>query len=207
DEAQQAIKAAHESFSTWSQLTAYDRSAYLTKLTNLIIAHKEELGKIMTLEMGKPITQSVGESEYAASFLTWYAEEAKRIYGSTIPSHVPNKRMHVWKKPVGVVGAITPWNFPLSMITRKIGPALAAGCTVVIKPSRESPLTAMKFMELVNEAGFPPGVINTITGSSSQIVGEMVNDNRIRKVTFTGSTEVGKLLIEQSAKNVTKLSL
>lgn len=207
DEAQQAIKAAHESFSTWSQLTAYDRSAYLTKLTNLIIAHKEELGKIMTLEMGKPITQSVGESEYAASFLTWYAEEAKRIYGSTIPSHVPNKRMHVWKKPVGVVGAITPWNFPLAMITRKIGPALAAGCTVVIKPSRESPLTAMKFMELVNEAGFPPGVINTITGSSSQIVGEMVNDNRIRKVTFTGSTEVGKLLIEQSAKNVTKLSL
>lgn len=202
-----AIEAANEAFTLWSQLTAYERANYLKKLNDLIIANQEELGKIMTLEMGKPIAQSLGEAIYSASFVEWYAEEAKRIYGETIPSHMNNKRMQVWKKPVGVVGAITPWNFPLAMITRKIAPALAAGCTVVIKPSRESPLTAMKFMELVEEANFPKGVVNVVTGSSSQIVGEMMENPIVRKVTFTGSTEVGKLLIEQSAKNVTKLSL
>ena len=207
EEAKLAIEAAHEAFKTWSQLTAYDRSNYLKKLNDLIIANQDELGKIMTLEMGKPIAQSIGEAVYAASFVEWYAEEGKRIYGETIPPHVTNKRMQVWKKPVGVVGAITPWNFPLAMITRKIAPALAAGCTVVVKPSRESPLSAMKFMELVNEAGFPKGVVNVVTGSSSQIVGEMMENPLVRKVTFTGSTEVGKLLIEQSAINVTKLSL
>lgn len=206
-EAKQAIDAAYEAFHSWSQLTAYERADYLNKLTTLIIDNKDELGKIMTLEMGKPITQSIGEAVYAASFVEWYAEEAKRIYGETIPSHVANKRMQVWKKPVGVVGAITPWNFPLAMITRKIAPALAAGCTVIVKPSRESPLTAMKFIELVERAGFPQGVVNVVTGSSSQIVGEMMDDARVRKVTFTGSTEVGKLLIEQSTKNVTQLSL
>lgn len=207
EEAKMAIDAAYEAFTSWSKTTAYERSAYLRKLNDLIIANQEELGKIMTLEMGKPITQSVGEALYAASFVEWYAEEAKRVYGETIPSHMSTKRMQVWRKPVGVVGAITPWNFPLAMITRKIAPALAAGCTVVIKPSKESPLTAMKFMELVEEVGFPKGVINVVTGSSSQIVGEMMDNPKVRKVTFTGSTEVGKLLIEQSAKNVTKLSL
>lgn len=207
EEAKQAIDAAYNAFKTWSKLTAYDRFIYLKKLNDLIIANQDNLGKTMTLEMGKPIVQSVGEAIYAASFVEWYAEEAKRIYGETIPTHVASKRMQVWKKPVGVVGAITPWNFPLAMITRKIAPALAAGCTVVIKPSRESPLTAMKFIELVREAGFPNGVINVVTGSSSQIVGEMMENSRVRKVTFTGSTEVGKLLIKQSAKNVTKLSL
>lgn len=207
EEAKQAIDAAYNAFKTWSKLTAYDRFIYLKKLNDLIIANQDDLGKTMTLEMGKPIVQSVGEAIYAASFVEWYAEEAKRIYGETIPTHVASKRMQVWKKPVGVVGAITPWNFPLAMITRKIAPALAAGCTVVIKPSRESPLTAMKFIELVREAGFPNGVINVVTGSSSQIVGEMMENSRVRKVTFTGSTEVGKLLIKQSAKNVTKLSL
>lgn len=207
NEAIRAIEAASDSLANWSQITAYERSAYLKKLNALLHEHKDELGKIMTLEMGKPITQSVGEVIYAASFVEWYAEEAKRIYGETIPSHDPNKRMQVWKKPIGVVGAITPWNFPLAMITRKIAPALAAGCTVVVKPSRESPLTAMKFMELVKKAGFPAGVVNMITGSSSAIVGEMMADERVRKVTFTGSTEIGKLLIEQSAQTVKKLSL
>ncbi|NLI67723.1 MAG: NAD-dependent succinate-semialdehyde dehydrogenase [Bacilli bacterium] len=206
-EAKRAIEAAHTAFSSWSRLTAYERSNYLKKLNDLILENQEELAKTMTLEMGKPISQSIGEAVYAATFVEWYAEEAKRIYGETIPSHMTNKRMQVWKKPVGVVGAITPWNFPLAMITRKIAPALAAGCTVVVKPSRESPLTALKFMELVNEAGFPKGVVNIVTGSSSQIVGEMMENPLVRKVTFTGSTEVGKLLIEQSAKNVTKLSL
>lgn len=206
-EAKRAIEAAHTAFSTWTRLTAYERSNYLKKLNDLILENQEELAKTMTLEMGKPISQSIGEAVYAATFVEWYAEEAKRIYGETIPSHMTNKRMQVWKKPVGVVGAITPWNFPLAMITRKIAPALAAGCTVVVKPSRESPLTALKFMELVNEAGFPKGVVNIVTGSSSQIVGEMMENPLVRKVTFTGSTEVGKLLIEQSAKNVTKLSL
>lgn len=207
EEAKRAIDAAHEAFKSWSKLTAYERFHYLKKLNDLIIENKNDLGETMTLEMGKPIAQSVGEAVYAASFVEWYAEEGKRIYGETIPSHMTNKRMQVWKKPVGVVGAVTPWNFPLAMITRKITPALAAGCTVVIKPSRESPLTAMKFMRLVLEAGFPDGVINVVTGSSSQIVGEMMENSTVRKVTFTGSTEVGKLLIEQSAKNVTKLSL
>ncbi len=206
-EAKRAIEAAHTAFSSWSRLTAYERSNYLKKLNDLILENQEELAKTMTLEMGKPISQSIGEAVYAATFVEWYAEEAKRIYGETIPSHLTNKRMQVWKKPVGVVGAITPWNFPLAMITRKIAPALAADCTVVVKPSRESPLTALKFMELINEAGFPKGVVNIVTGSSSQIVGEMMENPLVRKVTFTGSTEVGKLLIEQSAKNVTKLSL
>lgn len=206
-EAKKAITAAYEAFTTWSQLTAYERSQRLQQLYKLLLEQKETIAHIMTLEMGKPITQSIGEVLYGASFVEWFAEEAKRIYGETIPSHIGDKRMQVWKKPVGVVGAITPWNFPLAMITRKIAPALAAGCTVVVKPSRESPLTAMKLMELVDEAGFPPGVINMVTGSSSEIVGEMMDDARVRKVTFTGSTEVGKLLIQQSAKNVTKLSL
>src|SRR5690625_3330606 len=146
-----------------------------------MLEETEDLAKTMTLEMGKPLQQSIGEVSYSASFIEWYAEEGKRVYGETIPSHVANKRMQVWKKPVGVVCAITPWNFPLAMITRKIAPALEAGCTVVVKPSRESPLTAMKFMELVEQAGFPKGVINVVTGSSSEIVGEMMNDARVRK--------------------------
>lgn len=165
------------------------------------------MAKMMTLEMGKPFKESQGEVVYGASFVEWYAEEAKRVYGETIPSHAANKRLQVWKKPVGVVAAITPWNFPLAMITRKIAPALAAGCTVIIKPSKESPITAVKFMELAEQAGFPEGVINLVTGSSTEIVGEMMDNEKVRKITFTGSTEVGKLLIEQSAKQVKRLSL
>lgn len=206
-EADLAIKAAHDAFEGWADLTAYDRAAYLKKLNDLLIENKEELGRMMTLEMGKPITQSIGEVMYSASFLEWYAEEGKRIYGQTVPAHIPGKRMQVWKKPVGVVAAVTPWNFPLAMLTRKIGPALAAGCTVIMKPSSESPLTAGMFMELVKEAGFPKGVVNLVTGSSSKIVGRIMEDSRVRKLTFTGSTEVGKILIGQSADNVKLLSL
>ena len=207
NEADQAIQAAEGAFESWANLTAYDRANYLMKLNDLILENKEEMAKLMTLEMGKPITESRGEVEYGASFIKWFAEEGKRIYGQTVPAHVPNKRMQVWKKPVGVVAAITPWNFPLAMLTRKVGPALAAGCTVIMKPSSESPLTAAMFMDLVTQAGFPNGVVNLITGSSSKIAGKIMADNRVKKVTFTGSTEVGKLLIEQSAENVKKLSL
>ena len=206
-EAERAIEAAHNAFEGWADLTAYDRASYLKKLNDLLIENKEELGRMMTLEMGKPITQSIGEVMYSASFLEWYAEEGKRIYGQTVPAHIPGKRMQVWKKPVGVVAAVTPWNFPLAMLTRKIGPALAAGCTVIMKPSSESPLTAGMFMELVKEAGFPKGVVNLVTGSSSKIVGRIMEDSRVRKLTFTGSTEVGKILIGQSADNVKLLSL
>ncbi|MFS8581020.1 MAG: aldehyde dehydrogenase family protein, partial [Novibacillus thermophilus] len=141
EEAAQAIEAADEAFPSWSQATAYERATFLKKFHQLILENKEELAQTMTLEMGKPIKESRGEVEYAATFIEWFAEESKRVYGETVPSHVQNKRLNVWKKPVGVVAAITPWNFPAAMLTRKMGPALAAGCTVVVKPSSESPLT------------------------------------------------------------------
>jgi len=207
EEAKEAVEAAHAAFQKWSRTTAYERASYLKKLYGLLLDNKEHMAKMMTLEMGKPFKESQGEVVYGASFVEWYAEEAKRVYGETIPSHAANKRLQVWKKPVGVVAAITPWNFPLAMITRKIAPALAAGCTVIIKPSKESPITAVKFMELAEQAGFPEGVINLVTGSSTEIVGEMMDNEKVRKITFTGSTEVGKLLIEQSAKQVKRLSL
>src|SRR5699024_3382130 len=207
NEADQAIQAAEGAFESWANLTAYDRANYLMKLNDLILENKEEMAKLMTLEMGKPITESRGEVEYGASFIKWVAEEGKRIYGQTVPAHVPNKRMQVWKKPVGVVAAITPWNFPLAMLTRKVGPALAAGCTVIMKRSSESPLTAAMFMDLVTQAGFPKGVVSLVRGSSSKIVGKIMAGERVRKLTFTGCTEVGKLLIRQSADNVKLLSL
>lgn len=206
-EAEMAIDAAYEAFESWSKLTAYERATYLKKLNQLLLDNQEELGKTMTLEMGKPINEAVGEVIYAASFIEWYAEEAKRIYGETIQSHLPTKRMQVWKKPVGVVAAITPWNFPLAMLTRKLGPALAAGCTVLVKPSSDSPITAIKFMELVEQAGFPKGVVNIVTGSSGEIGEEIMQNEKVSKVTFTGSTEVGKILIKQSADQVKRLSL
>ncbi|OZU88209.1 succinate-semialdehyde dehydrogenase (NADP(+)) [Virgibacillus indicus] len=206
-EANQAIEAAHNAFHSWSQLTAYERAGYLKRLHQLMLDNTEELAEIMTLEMGKPIHESRGEVKYAASFIEWFAEEGKRIYGETIPSHVSGKRLQVWKKPVGVVAAITPWNFPAAMLTRKMGPALAAGCTVIMKPSGESPLTAVKLMELCEQAGFPKGVINLVTGSSSKIAKAIMENDKVRKITFTGSTEVGKILIRQSADQVKRLSL
>src|SRR5690625_2213938 len=206
-ETTEAIDAAHEAFQTWSQTTPYERAGYLKKLNELILDHVEELAQLMTIEMGKPIKESRGEVKYGASFIEWFAEEGKRVYGETVPSHTANKRMQVWKKPVGVVAAITPWNFPMAMLTRKMGPALAAGCTVVIKPSSDSPLTAIKLMELCEQAGFPKGVVNLVTGSSSAFGKAVMSDGRVRKITFTGSTEVGKILIRQSADQVKRLSL
>ena len=207
EEARLAIEAAHDAFASWSNLTAFDRTKILRKYFDLIIEYEDELAKLMTLEMGKPITEARGEVHYAANYIEWYAEEGKRIYGETIPTHHPDKRLQLWKKPIGVVAAITPWNFPAAMLTRKMGPALAAGCTVVIKPSRETPLTAIKLVEIAEQAGFPKGVINIVTGSSKEIGEIFLTDNRVKKVTFTGSTEVGKTLIEQSASTVKKLSL
>jgi len=207
EEARLAIEAAHDAFASWSNLTAFDRTKILRKYFDLIIEYEDELAKLMTLEMGKPITEARGEVHYAANYIEWYAEEGKRIYGETIPTHHPDKRLQLWKKPIGVVAAITPWNFPAAMLTRKMGPALAAGCTVVIKPSRETPLTAIKLVEIAEQAGFPKGVINIVTGSSKEIGEIFLTDNRVKKVTFTGSTEVGKTLIKQSASTVKKLSL
>lgn len=207
EEANKAIDAAHDAFQSWSQTTAYERATYLKRLYELMIEHRDELAQIMTMEMGKPINESIGEVTNAADFLEWFAEEGKRVYGEILPTHTTSKRLQVWKKPVGVVAAITPWNFPAAMLTRKMGPALAAGCTIVIKPSSESPLTAIKMIELCEKAGFPKGVINLVTGSSSKIGKAIMENEKIRKVTFTGSTEVGKVLIEQSAHQVKRLSL
>nr|WP_275899729.1 NAD-dependent succinate-semialdehyde dehydrogenase [Bacillus piscicola] len=207
DETRKAIDAAHDAFSEWSAKTVYERAALLDKLNDAILANQDELARLMTLEMGKPLAEAKGEAAYAASFIDWFAAEGKRMYGQTIPTHAANKRLQVWKQPVGVVAAITPWNFPLAMLTRKMGPALAAGCTVVIKPSRETPLTAIRFVELCEEVGFPAGVVNIVTGSSSQIGGELMANEKVRKVTFTGSTEVGKELMRQGADQVMRLSL
>ncbi|EIT84546.1 aldehyde dehydrogenase [Fictibacillus macauensis ZFHKF-1] len=206
-ETQAAISAAEEAFSSWSRLAAYERSSYLEKLYTLMMEHKEELATIMTSEMGKPLKESLGEVQYAADFIKWYAEEGKRVYGRNIPASTSNKRLSVIKQPVGVVAAITPWNFPAAMITRKLGPALAAGCTVIVKPPKETPLTAVRLVELCEEAGFPKGVVNLLTGSSSLIAKELMGSTAVKKVTFTGSTEVGKMLIEQSAQTVKNVSM
>ncbi|WHY74123.1 NAD-dependent succinate-semialdehyde dehydrogenase [Fictibacillus enclensis] len=207
EETRAAIESAHEAFGPWAKLTAYDRAAYLDKLYDLMIEQKEEIAELMTREMGKPMKESLGEVQYAASFIKWFAEEGKRVYGRTIPASAENKRMQVLKQPVGVVAAITPWNFPAAMITRKLGPALAAGCPIIIKPPKETPLTAIKLVELCVEAGFPKGVVSLLTGSSSLIAGELMESDKVKKITFTGSTEVGKMLIEQSAKTVKNVSM
>jgi succinate-semialdehyde dehydrogenase / glutarate-semialdehyde dehydrogenase len=207
EETDAAIDAAHVAFSGWSKLTAYERADYLMKLHDLMLEEKEDIAELMTLEMGKPLKESVGEVMYAASFIKWYAEEGKRVYGRTIPSSAGNKRMQVLRQPVGVVAAITPWNFPAAMITRKLGPALAAGCTFIVKPPKETPLTAIKLVELADKAGFPKGVINLVTGSSSIIGKAIMDSEKVRKVTFTGSTEIGKKLIEQSAATVKNVSM
>ncbi|MFA8439384.1 NAD-dependent succinate-semialdehyde dehydrogenase [Pueribacillus sp. YX66] len=206
-ETREAIDAAYKAFPEWSKLTAYERSAYLEKLYDLMIEAIEPLAEMMTLEMGKPLAESRGEVQYAASFIKWYAEEGKRVYGRTIPSHVNHKRMIVTKQPVGVVGAITPWNFPAAMITRKLGPALAAGCTFVVKPADETPLTAIMLAELCERAGIPKGVINVITGKAAPIGEELLTNPRVNKITFTGSTEVGKLLLKQGADQVKNMSM
>lgn len=206
-EAGLAVDAAADAFSAWSRRTANERGELLRRWHQLIAEHTDELARIMTTEQGKPLKEAAGEIQYANSFVSWYAEEGKRIYGETIPGSSSRQRIIVTKQPVGVVAAITPWNFPASMITRKVAPALAAGCTVVIKPSSETPFTAIKLVELADQAGIPAGVINIVTGASSDISGVWQADSRVRKLSFTGSTEVGKQLMAGAAANVKKISL
>ncbi len=206
-EAKAAVDAAHSAFKTWSKKTADERSQLLMKWFHLIDEHKVEIGTVMTMEQGKPVHEAIGEVNYANSFLSWYAEEGKRIYGETIPAAHPNKRILIRKEPVGVVAAITPWNFPAAMITRKVAPALAAGCTVVVKPAQQTPLTALKLAELAEKAGIPAGVFNVVTGKSKEIGDAWLKDPRVRKLTFTGSTEVGKVLMRGAAETVKKISL
>lgn len=206
-EAGLAVDAAADAFPAWSRRTANERGELLRRWHQLIAEHTDELARIMTTEQGKPLKEAAGEIQYANSFVSWYAEEGKRIYGETIPGSSSRQRIIVTKQPVGVVAAITPWNFPASMITRKVAPALAAGCTVVIKPSSETPFTAIKLLELADQAGIPAGVINIVTGASSDISGVWQADSRVRKLSFTGSTEVGKQLMAGAAANVKKISL
>lgn len=207
EEAKQAAEAAAEAFKVWSQYSAYERAELIWKWHHLINENKEDLARTLTMEQGKPFKEALGEIAYANGFFSWYAEEGKRIYGETIPATGRDKRLFVQKQPVGVVAAITPWNFPAAMITRKVGPALAAGCTVVVKPAEQSPLTAFKLAELAEKAGFPKGVINIVTGNAQEIGKVWLDDTRVRKLTFTGSTEVGKLLMRGSADTVKKVSL
>ncbi len=203
-----AIDAAESAFPKWAAMTAKERATVLRRWFNLITEHTDRLAVLITEEMGKPFAEARGEVAYGASFVDWFAEEGRRIYGDVIKPHMTDKRILVIKQPVGVVAAITPWNFPLAMITRKVSPALAAGCTVVIKPSEDTPLTALAVCELANQAGMPAGVINCVTGMDAPGIGEVLTrDSRVRKVTFTGSTQVGKILYRQCAESVKKLSL
>jgi succinate-semialdehyde dehydrogenase/glutarate-semialdehyde dehydrogenase len=207
-EAQRAILAAEAALPEWRAKTATARATILRKWHDLILENASDLGLLLTLEQGKPVPEAKGEVRYGATFIEWFAEEGKRAYGDVIPPHLPGMRLLVVKQPVGVVAAITPWNFPNAMITRKVAPALAAGCTVVLKPSEETPLSALALAELALRAGFPPGVLNIVTGLEAPIIGKVLTDSPIvRKVSFTGSTEVGKLLMRQSADTVKKISL
>ena len=202
-----AIDAASRAFPPWSGLLAKERAAILRRWYELQLAHADDIAQIMTAEQGKPIAESRGEVSYGASFVEFFAEEAKRIYGETIPTHRKGGRIIVHRQPVGVVGAITPWNFPFAMITRKVAPALAVGCTVVVKPAPDTPLTALALGELALRAGFPAGVLNIVTGDAEAIGKELTSNPLVRAITFTGSTRVGKLLMQQSAATVKKVSL
>ena len=207
DETRAAIDAAAAAFPAWAARTAKDRSTLLRRWHDLMLANADDLATLMTAEQGKPLAEARGEITYAASFIEWFAEEAKRVYGDVIPGHQPDKRIFVLRQPVGVVAAITPWNFPAAMITRKAGPALAAGCTFVCKPAMQTPYSALAMAELAHRAGIPKGVFSVVTGSAVAIGGEMTSNPIVRKVTFTGSTEIGKKLMEQCAGTLKKLSL
>ncbi len=202
-----AIEAAGIAFPLWRAMAARERSIILRRWYELIMANQDDLAVIMTAEQGKPLAESRGEIAYAASFIEWFAEEGKRVYGDTIPGYAKDKRIIVLKEPIGVCAAITPWNFPAAMITRKAGPALAAGCTMLVKPATATPFSALAIAELGERAGIPAGVFNVITGSSTLIGGEMTSNPAVRKLTFTGSTEIGKLLMQQCASTVKKVSL
>lgn len=206
-ETEKAVGSAEKAFMTWREKTAKDRANLLRKWYELIIANQEDLAYILTSEQGKSLKEARGEIQYGANFIEWFAEEAKRVYGDVIPANIKDHHIIVIKQPIGVVGAITPWNFPCAMITRKCAPALAAGCTVVLKPSSLTPFTALAMAELAQRAGIPAGVINVITGNA-EIIGKTLSASDIvRKISFTGSTEIGKLLMQQSASTVKKISL
>jgi len=208
DDTHKAISAAHDAFPAWAAKTAKERGAVLKKWYQLILENKEDLGKIMTAEQGKPLEEAIGEVQYGAEFVEWFAEEGKRAYGDVIPTTTHGNRIVTIKQPVGVCAMITPWNFPSAMITRKMPPALAAGCTVVSKPAAATPLSAIALAVLSEEAGFPEGVINVVTTNQSSDVGEaMCENDKVRKLSFTGSTKIGKVLMEQCADTMKKLSL
>ncbi len=207
EETRRAIEAADRALPAWRAKTAKERAQILRRWFDLLMANQEDLATLMTAEQGKPLTESKGEIAYAASFIEWFGEEGKRVYGDTIPSHGADKRIVVIKEPIGVCAAITPWNFPAAMITRKCGPALAAGCTMVLKPATATPYSALALCELAERAGVPKGVFSCVTGGATEIGGEMTSNPTVRKLTFTGSTEIGKLLMEQCAGTVKKLSL
>src|SRR6476619_5055801 len=207
NETWRAIEAAKDAFAAWGRRPAKERSAFLRKWHDLIIANIDDLGALMTAEQGKPLAEAKGEVAYAASFIEWFAEEAKRVYGDTIPSPWQDRRLVVIKQPIGVCAAITPWNFPAAMIGRKAGPALASGCTLLVKPAESTPFSALALAVLAERAGIPAGVFNVLTGEPRAIGGEMTSNPDVRKITFTGSTEVGRLLMRQSADTIKKLSL
>lgn len=206
-ETRRAIEAAEAAMPAWAALTAKERSKILRNWFNLMMENQEDLAVLMTCEQGKSLTESRGEIAYAGSFIEWFAEEGKRVYGDTIPAHQADKRIMVLKQPIGVCAAITPWNFPAAMITRKAGPALAAGCPMVIKPATATPYSALALCELAERAGIPPGIISVVTGSAREIGGELTSSPIVRKLSFTGSTEIGKQLLEQCAGTVKKASM
>ncbi|WP_160151592.1 NAD-dependent succinate-semialdehyde dehydrogenase [Microbulbifer sp. ALW1] len=207
-DAADAVAAAHTAFPAWSRKTASERAAVLKRWYQLIADNREDLARLLTLEQGKPLAEAMGEIDYGASYIEWYAEECRRAYGQTIPTHNPAMRLQTIRQPVGVVTCITPWNFPNAMITRKAAPALAAGCTVVIKPASETPLSALALCALAEEAGLPAGTLNVVVGSDSAAIGKVLTqDPRVSKFTFTGSTPVGKLLMAQCASTVKKMSM
>jgi succinate-semialdehyde dehydrogenase/glutarate-semialdehyde dehydrogenase len=206
-ETRRAIEAAAQAFPAWAAHTARERAVILRRWFDLMMANQEDLATLMTAEQGKPLTESKGEIAYGAAFIEWFAEEGKRLYGDVIPPHQSDKRLIVIRQPIGVVAAITPWNFPAAMITRKVGPALAAGCTVVVKPASQTPYSALALAALAVRAGLPSGVLNMVTGDAAAIGGEMTSNPSVRKLSFTGSTAVGKKLMAQCAGTIKKLSL
>ncbi len=206
-EAKRAVEAANAAWPAWRSKTAKERAVILRRWYELMLGNQDDLGRIMTAEQGKPLNEAIGEIGFAASFIDWFAEEGKRLYGDTIPTHAPDKRLVVIKQPIGVTTAITPWNFPSAMITRKAGPALAAGCPMVIKPAPETPFSALALCELAERAGVPAGIISVVTGDAIEIGGEFTRNPIVRKLSFTGSTNVGKLLMKQCSDTVKKVSL
>lgn len=204
---EEAIFSATEAFKTWKKTTADEKSQYLKEIARNLRSIEEELAITITKEMGKPLKEAIGEVRLAIAYVDWYAEEAKRIYGETIPASSPNKRILVLQEPIGVTGAITPWNFPAAMVTRKLAPAIAAGCPVILKPASMTPLTAIKIFEAIDKAGLPKGVANLVHGPSSEIAQSLLDSRQIQKITFTGSTDVGKKLMREAANTVKKVSM